>query len=78
MSEKKMTFEEIDQLMMNYNPQRETFAKSEGIDFSQVCDIYRFVRPILKVLEGLPLIPRKWREVIGKFIEIMDGFCPVG
>lgn len=41
-----------------------------------VCGAYQIVRPILALIAGLPLIPKKWKDAIKLFMQLMDGFCP--
>ncbi|MEM8960075.1 MAG: hypothetical protein AAGD38_01230 [Acidobacteriota bacterium] len=44
----------------------------------EICKVYRAIQPILDILRNLPLIPEKWRNVIGIFITLMDNICPEG
>jgi|CXWL01.1.fsa_nt_gi hypothetical protein len=47
-----------------------------GDVLQKVCTIYRAIRPILLVLQGLPLIPAAWRAAIKTFTGLMDTLCP--
>ena len=39
------------------------------------CDIYAVVRPIIIAIKLFP-VPKKWKDLIDIFIELMDKLCP--
>ena len=41
----------------------------------QICPIYKIVRPIFLVVTNLP-IPKKWKDAIKTFMEVLDALCP--
>ena len=51
-------------------------AKDPSQAISGICDAYKSIKPLLKLLSELPLIPSKWREVIKKFMSVADLLCP--
>jgi hypothetical protein len=42
----------------------------------KVCEVYRGIRPILIALESFPLLPKKWRDALKTFTNLMDTLCP--
>ena len=42
----------------------------------RICESYKAIRPFLALMSNLPLIPRKWKEVIKKFMSVADLICP--
>jgi hypothetical protein len=51
-------------------------AASPGDVLAKVCSIYRAVRPILNLIAKVPLLPKKWRDAISTFVNLMDSLCP--
>jgi hypothetical protein len=43
---------------------------------SKLCQAYGVARPILALVAGLPIIPKKWRDVINALIAALDVICP--
>jgi hypothetical protein len=41
-----------------------------------ICDAYRVIRPILKLVAGFALLPKKWRKAVKTFLGVMDALCP--
>jgi len=81
------TFEEIDKQINGldlkaYQPgggQHFTAAAAKAAPadaFQKICAIYRGIRPILIALENFPLLPKKWREALKVFTNLMDSLCP--
>jgi hypothetical protein len=42
----------------------------------KVCTIYQKVRPFLTFASSFFLIPKKWKDVIKGYMELMDTLCP--
>jgi hypothetical protein len=87
MAESNITFEQIDALMgavdlSGYQPGGKSHLTAASVQANpaaalpKICPIYKAVKPILKVLVGLPFIPPAWRTVITTFIGLMDALCP--
>ena len=52
-------------------------AKAAPADVLQrICTIYRGIRSILIALENFPLLPKKWRDALKTFTNLMDTLCP--
>ncbi|MBO9659219.1 MAG: hypothetical protein J7527_10385 [Chitinophagaceae bacterium] len=51
-------------------------SKAPGDVLQKVCGIYQVVRPFLKLVANLPLIPQKWKDAIKTFTDLMDSLCP--
>ncbi len=47
-----------------------------GDALKKVCSIYHIIRPILQGVMGIPFIPKKWKDVMQTFMDIMDKVCP--
>ena len=47
-----------------------------GDVLKKVCGIYHIIRPILQGVLSIPFIPKKWKDVIQAFMDIMDKVCP--
>lgn len=43
---------------------------------ANVCGIYKIVRPILALLAGAIVLPKKWREAIQTLMSVLDTLCP--
>ena len=41
-----------------------------------VCELYSGIHLILVGVRSIPFIPRKWRDALGIFIDVMGGLCP--
>lgn len=41
-----------------------------------VCGAYQVIRPILALVANLPIIPKKWKDAIKAFMQVMDTICP--
>jgi hypothetical protein len=87
MAESNITFEQIDALvgaidLSAYQPGGKSHLTAASVranpaaTLPQICPIYKAIKPILKVLAGLPFIPPAWRTVITTFIGLMDALCP--
>jgi hypothetical protein len=77
MPEENLTFEDVDK---HIEASDLTALTAEGPAAeavgNQVCAAYKVIRPILALLTGLPLIPKKWKDAIRIFMKFMDAFCP--
>jgi len=89
MAQTTYTFEEIDKHINALNLTdfqaggskhftAEAVKASPGDVIKRICEIYRGIRPILITLENFPLIPKKWRDAIKAFTDLMDKLCPGG
>jgi len=84
MAKKNLTFEDVDKLIQKADlsalKTAPRAAAKAAVDpaavIAQVCAAYKIIRPILLLLSNLPLIPKKWRDVITGFMKLMDSLCP--
>jgi len=42
----------------------------------KVCSAYQMVKPIIGLIQGLWLIPQRWKDAIKAFQSLMDTLCP--
>jgi hypothetical protein len=75
---KTPTFEEVDKHVQKADLSVFKVAKAKGAaaGVPNVCPAYKTVRPILALVAGLFLIPKKWRDIISGFLGVMDMLCP--
>lgn len=84
MAKDNPTFEEVDRLIQKADlsafQSRPRATARAAVDpaavIGQVCAAYKVIRPILALLVNVPLIPKKWKDVIKGFMKVMDGLCP--
>lgn len=77
MQEKVMDFEAINaHLDSNYVEAKNVQSLTTASAQSQLCGVYKTVRPILVALSNLVIIPNKWRAALATFISVMDVICP--
>ena len=75
--EKIWTFEEIDAHLDKHQAQLSSATSLKAAPTSsQLCEIYKGVKPILEVVSKLPFIPQKWRDAITTFISVLNALCP--
>jgi predicted DCC family thiol-disulfide oxidoreductase YuxK len=79
MSANVPTFEEVDKHIQSANlsalkPSGQAATGSAAIP--NVCQAYGVIRPILALVAGVPLIPKKWRDAINAFMQVLDSICP--
>ena len=58
-------------------PAADGSASFTSVADSKVCDIYKIVRPFLKLLPNVPFIPKKWKRAIEIFCDTLDAVCGV-
>lgn len=87
MAQTTFTFEEIDSRINSlklddFQPggphhfTTESVQATPGDVLQKICAIYQGIRPILIILATFPLIPKKWRDAIKVFTDLMDNLCP--
>ena len=85
MPDKQLTFEEVNKhfesvdLSAFQEGGKYYFPPGSGVTtdiLQKICAAYKTVKPYLVWISNFPVIPEKWREVIKKFITLMDGICP--
>jgi uncharacterized membrane protein AbrB (regulator of aidB expression) len=85
MSASNLTFEEVDKHIQSadlsafqpggkHHVAAAPAAKEAAIP--NVCGAYQVVRPILVLLSNLPLLPKKWKDAIKVFMQVLDTICP--
>ena len=77
MQEVNLNFEEINAHVEKHFSKpivQSSLTKANAL--SQLCSIYKTVRPILLALSGLPIIPGNWKKVIATLIAVLDVMCP--
>lgn len=87
MSAKVPTFEEVDKHIQSADltafqkgGKQHLAAASATADraaaIPNICGAYKMVRPILLLVAGVQIIPKKWRDALKAFVALMDAFCP--
>ena len=87
MQDNELTFEDVNKHfesidLSQFKKGGENFFTSDTIStapadiLTKICTIYKVVRPFLALVSNIPLIPKKWRDVIKTFMGLMDGLCP--
>ena len=79
MSANVTTFEEVDKHIQNADLSAlQSAAATAGgaAAIPNVCQAYGIIRPILVLVTNLPLIPKKWKDAVKAFMQVMDSFCP--
>ena len=75
MSQDNLTFEYVNDHIEKADLEALEAAGPEGV-IDKICPAYAVVRPILKLIAGLPIIPAKWKKALKLFMQFMDAFCP--
>lgn len=73
MSEKTLTFEDVNAHVEKHLPALKANATAAAPD---LCSIYAIARPILVLASQTPLIPQTWRDGIKALIAALDVVCP--
>ena len=80
---KTLSFEEVDKhvqkadlSVFKIEKPKGKGAAAAGVSVPNVCPAYKTVRPILALVAGLFIIPKKWRDIITGFMGVMDLMCP--
>ena len=80
------TFESVDRHMNSIDLQKfeqggathdavSNSAANPAIAISGICEAYQSVKPFLELVVGVPFLPKKWKEVIEKFMQVADLLC---
>jgi hypothetical protein len=80
------TFEQVDRIVSRANLRQfraggrahvtaRTVAVAPGDVLPKLCSIWAIVGPIVTLIMGLPLIPKKWKEALKIFAGLMDTVC---
>lgn len=80
MSTNVPTFEEVDKHIQSADLsalQSPAASATESLAIPNVCQAYGVIRPILVLVANLPIIPRKWKDAIKAFMQVLDSFCPL-
>ena len=85
MSDKAMTFEEIEKHLDSFNladfqsggkHHPGAAAGAKGLTIPNICPAYKMVKPILSAVLAFPLIPKKIKDAIKAFMSVLDAICP--
>lgn len=91
MEDKNLTFESVNKHFESAGLKKtidetENFLKSSAVSaaaapnpaavLAQVCRIYKVVRPFLRLILNVPLIPSAWKNALRTFCNLMDTLCP--
>ena len=86
MSASNLTFEEVDKHIQQadlsaFQPGGKhhlsaAAAANPAAVLPNVCGAYQVIRPILALVANLPIIPKKWKDAIKAFMQVMDTICP--
>jgi hypothetical protein len=74
MSEKLLTFEEVDSHLEKHLPAKKMQAFTEAAP--DLCNIYGIVKPVLTLVSQAFFIPQKWRDAVKVLISALDALCP--
>ena len=88
MAKNTMTFEQVDKHVQSadlsvfqpggkYHLPPGGTRPSPATVSTQVCAAYQIIRPILALIISLPFFPKKWKEAVKVFMQVMDVVCPV-
>lgn len=86
MARSAQTFEEVDRIVQKANLKQfrsggaghvtaRAVAVSPGDVLTKLCAIWRIVGPIVRLIIKTPLIPKKWRDALETFANLMDTVC---
>lgn len=79
MAQEFTTFEEVEQYVDEHYPEQNVMnAKGGGGGMEQVWKYYNIVKPILRLVLNIPLIPEKIKKPIRDFMDVLDGLNPQG
>jgi hypothetical protein len=84
MANRDLTFEEVDRHVQQLNLAefekggKNFITAGAGVTdvLPKLCAIYAAVRPILALIEKAPFLPKKWRDAIRTFMNLMGTICP--
>ena len=85
MSASNLTFEEVDKHVQQadlsaFQPAGKhlsaTATANPAAAIPNVCGAYQVIKPILALVANLPIIPKKWKDAIKVFMQVMDTICP--
>lgn len=71
-----LTFEAVDKhVNETYSAHHQGLnaAAPKEVSIDQLKAIYIVVRPILRMVATIPLIPAKWRQAINTFLTVLDA-----
>ena len=84
-NQQAMTFEQIDAHINNANLEQYESMDGQASDaqpagdatavLSQVCSVYKIVKPILNGILLIPFIPEKWKKALRVFTKALDSIC---
>ena len=85
--QKEMSFEELDRHFSNvdlspYKPGAKSHFDAAAVKanpaevLAKICGIYRIVSPLLATVSNFPFFPKKWKEPLQTFINLMNSVCP--
>jgi hypothetical protein len=86
MKEDQLTFEEVNKHFESVNLlpfQKEgknfftadNIRKKPGDVLQKVCAAYNIIRPFLVLVFAPAIFPKKWKDAIKTFMDLMDTFC---
>ena len=77
MSDKVPTFEEVDKHIQAADLSKIKPPVSAGAAAAvpNVCAAYKVVKPFLQLAVNFP-IPKKWKDAIKAFMNVLDALCP--
>lgn len=80
MSSNAPTFEEVDKHIQSADLSVLRTSSAGGATAAaalpDICGAYAIVRPILELVSNVPILPKKWRDALKGFIQVVDSFCP--
>ncbi len=81
MARRALTFEQVDKIVQKADlaklrrgaPRGARVAPAEIA--TTICSTWAVAGPIIHLVAGMPLIPKKWRDALGAFVDILDKIC---
>ena len=81
MARRALSFEEVDRIVQKADlarlrrgaPRRGAVAPADIA--TTICGTWAVAGPIIRLVIGMPLIPKKWREALTTFTDILDKVC---
>lgn len=68
--------EDLKKDVIDVTDKKKGVAIPPDVAIKRICEVYKVVRPILKIVSEFSLLPRAWKQVVGLFIRVLDALCP--
>ncbi len=81
MARRALSFEEVDRIVQraDLTKLRRGVSRRAAVTPAEItttiCSTWAVAGPIIRLVMGMPLIPKKWREALTAFADILDKLC---